>query len=132
VLADWTDRWEKGQRRQERVIRPGTDPEDNCVVPEDPPPGRQVLELHAGLKKAESSMLVQARTSRVGLAKFLYGRKVPGIQTAQCRCEAEETVRHIALYCTSETERRQGLRINGSLNYGRIIGTASGAKQLAE
>ena len=78
-------------------------------------------------------MLVQARTGRVGLAKFLYRRKVPGIQTAQCRCEAgEETVRHMALYCTEEADRRQGLRVNGRLDYGRLIGTASGAKRLTE
>ena len=103
------------------------------MVLEDPPPDKQVLKLHVGLKKAESSMLVQARTGRVGLAKFLYGRKVPGIQTAQCRCEAgEETVRHMALYCTKETERQQGLQTNGRLNYRRLIGTASGAKQLTE
>jgi hypothetical protein len=133
VLADWTDRWKEDQRKREQVEQPGTDPGGNCVVPEDPPPSKQVLKLHTGLKKAESSMLVQARTGRIGLAKFLYGRKVPGIQTAQCRCEAgEETVRHMALYCTDETERRQGLRMNGRLNYRRLIGTASGAKRLAE
>jgi hypothetical protein len=68
VLADWTDRWKKDQRKQERVVRPGTDPGGNYVVPEDPPSGRQVLKLHAGLKKAGSLMLVQARTGRVGLA----------------------------------------------------------------
>jgi len=133
VLADWTDRWKKDQRKRERIVRPGTDPGGNRVVLEDPPPDKQVLKLHVGLKKAESSMLVQARTGRVGLAKFLYGRKVPGIQTAQCRCEAgEETVRHMALYCTEEADRRQGLRVNGRLDYGRLIGTASGAKRLTE
>jgi hypothetical protein len=133
VLADWTDRWKKDQRKKERIVRPGTDPGDNCMVPEDPIPGKQVLKLHTGLKKAESSMLVQARTGRVGLAKFLYGRKVPGIQTAQCRCEAgEETVRHMILYCTEEASRRQSLRVNGRLDYGRLIGTASGAKCLTE
>jgi hypothetical protein len=75
-------------------------------------------------------MLVQARTGQVWLAKFLYERKVPGIQTAQCHCGAgEETVRHMALYCAEETERRQGLQMNGRLNYRRL---ASGAKRLAE
>ena len=78
-------------------------------------------------------MLVQARIGRIGLAKFLYGRKVPRIQTAQCRCEVgEEMVQHIALYCIDEIERRQGLRMNGRLNYRHLIGTASGAKRLAE
>jgi hypothetical protein len=67
-----------------------------------------VLKLHAGLRKAESSILVQARTGRIGLAKFLYNRKVPGILSAQCRCRnGEETPRHIALYCTEETDRRR-------------------------
>ena len=103
------------------------------MVIEDPPPSRQVLKLHAGLKKAESSMLVQAHTGRVGLAKFLYGRKVPRIQTAQCCCKAgEETVYHIALYCTNKADCQQGLQVNGRLNYRRLIRTASGAKQLAE
>jgi hypothetical protein len=35
-------------------------------------------------------MLVQARTGRIGLAKFLYSRKVPGVVSAQCRCGAGE------------------------------------------
>jgi hypothetical protein len=78
-------------------------------------------------------MLVQVRTGRIGLAKFLYEQNVPGIDTAQCRCRAgEETACHTTLYCTEEAERRQGLRMNGRLNCGRPIGTANGAKQLAE
>ena len=85
MLADWTNGWDEDQRKRERVVRPGTDPGGNCVVLEDQPPGKQVHKLHAGLEKVESSMLVQACTGRVGLAKFLYGRKVSGIQTAQCR-----------------------------------------------
>src|SRR5579862_3156138 len=98
--------------------------------PKDPPPSRQILKLHVGLRKAESSILAQARTGRVGLAKFLYRQKVPRMQTAQCRCEAgEETVRHMALYCIDKIERGRGLRINGRLDYRRLIGTASGAKR---
>jgi hypothetical protein len=73
-----------------------------------------VLKLHLGLQKAESSVLVQARTGRIGLAKFLYNRKVPGIQSAQCQSGAEEeTPRHMALYCIEEAGRRPGLRTNG-------------------
>jgi hypothetical protein len=67
------------------------------MVIEDLPPGRQVLKLHTGLKKAESSMLVQAHIGQVGLAKFLYKQKVSRIQTAQCCYKAgEETVWHMA------------------------------------
>src|SRR5579862_5135934 len=32
VLADWTERWKKDQRKQERVVQPGTDLGGNCVV----------------------------------------------------------------------------------------------------
>jgi hypothetical protein len=39
------------------------------IVPEDTLPNRGALKLHSGLRKAESSVLVQARTGRIGLAK---------------------------------------------------------------
>jgi len=65
-------------------------PRERRVVPEDTPPTRAVLKLHSGLRKAESSVLVQARTGRIGLAKFLYKYRVPSVLTAQCRCGAGE------------------------------------------
>ena len=132
VLADWTNRWNARPKRLERVVRPGTDP-GSRAIPEDTPPSKAVLKLHRGLQKAESSILVQTRTGRIGLAKFLYSRKVPGVLSAQCRCGArEETLRHMALYCIEEAGRRLVLRTNGRVNYEQLIGTASGAKQLAK
>ena len=85
-------------------------------------------------ERAESSVLVQARTGRVGLAKFLYSRKVPGKLPAECRCEAgEATPRHMVLFCTEEAERRQRLRTGtgGRVDYQQLVGTKSGAKRLA-
>src|SRR5271163_2362422 len=74
-------------------------------VIEDTPPTDKVIELHKGLRKAESAMLVQARTKKIGLAEFLYSRKVPGVDTARCRCRAgHETPRHMALFCIEEEE----------------------------
>jgi hypothetical protein len=107
--------------------------ESSRAIPEVAPLNKAVLKLHSGLRKAESSVLVQAQTGRIGLAKFLYNRKVPGILSAQCRCGAgEETPRHMALYCIEEAGRRLGLRTNGRTNYQQLIGTASGAKQFAK
>ena len=78
-------------------------------------------------------MLVQAQTGRIGLAKFLYNQRVPGVLSAQCRCSArEETPQHIALYCTEEAERQQDLRTNRRIDYQSLIGTARGARKLAE
>jgi hypothetical protein len=78
-------------------------------------------------------VLVQARTGRIELARFLYNRKVPGVQSAKCRCGAgEETPRHMAAYCVEGAERRQSLRTNGRVDYRGQVGTASGARKLAE
>jgi hypothetical protein len=81
-----------------------------------------VLQLHKELYKAESTLLVQSRTGRIGLARFLYTRKVPGIASAQCQCRAgEETPRHMALFCNHEANRRHQLmdpegKTNRSIN----------------
>jgi hypothetical protein len=78
-------------------------------------------------------VLVQAHIGRIGLARFLYNHKVPRIESAKCRCKArEEILRHIALYCTEEAERRQHLRTDGRVNYQQLIGTNEGAKRFSE
>jgi hypothetical protein len=132
VLRDWKERWHAENRRLGRTVRPSTDPGNNQVVPEDPPPTEQVLKLHKDLRKAESALLVQVRTGHIGLAKFLYSRKVPGIVTAKCQCTAgHETARHMALFCTKETGRRQYLRDNTGRTqpYQTLVGTNDGARR---
>ena len=81
MLADWTNRWNAGPRRLERVVRPGTDPGSRAIL-EDTPLNKAVLKLYWGLQKAESLILVQTRTGRIGLAKFLYSRKVLRVLSA--------------------------------------------------
>ena len=77
-------RWTKENTTRERVDRPGTDPGNRRIVPENTPPTQHILKLHEGLRKAESTLLTQARTGRIGLAQFLYTRKVLGFYTATC------------------------------------------------
>ena len=126
-------RWKENYRKKEQVLWPGTDPGNCQTIPEDTPLNRAVLKLHSGLRKAESSVLVQARTGRIGLLKFLYNRKVPGVLSAQCRCRnGEETPRHMALFCIEEAGRRQHLRAGRRLDYQQLIGTSGGARRLAE
>jgi len=94
-----------------------------------------VLELHKDLRKAESALLVQARTGHIGLAKFLYSRKVPGIVTAQCQCTAgHETARHMALFCTKEAGRRHYLQDNAgrAQPYQILVGTNNGARRFVQ
>lgn len=46
----------------------------------------QRLGFHTGLNKAERSLAVQMRTGKIGLAAFLYARKVPSVENASCTC----------------------------------------------
>jgi hypothetical protein len=95
-----------------------TDPGNRQTIPEDTILNRAVLKLHSGLQKAESSVLVQARTGRIGLSKFLYNRKVAGVLSAQCRCRnGEEIPQHMSLFCIEEAGRRQHLRVGRRLDY---------------
>lgn len=81
---DWAARWQTETAKLDRPLRPGTDPGGCKLTLEDPAPTKDVLQLHNGLRKAESALLVQARTGRIRLARFLHSRKVPGFETAQC------------------------------------------------
>ena len=61
---------------------------------------QQLSRLHAGLSKAQSSILTQVRTGKIGLAAFLCKRRVPGFPTPACSCGAQwETARHVVVAC---------------------------------
>lgn len=98
VLKEWQERW-RAQRRQSRW----------CSRAAEEEPSADRLKLHAQLKKAESSVLVQARTGRIGLAHFLAKARVPGYDSPSCKsCESSssETAEHLLLHCAGEAERR--------------------------
>ena len=70
---------------------------------------KKYVQRHDGLRKAESSALIQARTGKIGLKAFLFQRKVPGIPTPLCDCGgAPETVGHLLEGCEAH-EPPQGL-----------------------
>ena len=74
-------------------------------------PSRKHLARHKDLFKAESAILTQARTGRIGLAAFLYKRKVPGFNTATCCCgQSPETVKHVVVHCQRFDAAREELR----------------------
>ena len=72
--------------------------------------GLEQYKLHIGLKKAESSMLTQAYTGKIGLRAFLFGVNVPMAITPICPCGiGEETVYHLIIECTQLDEARERL-----------------------
>ena len=97
ILKEWQDKW--------RVTQPARGPRNAR------PPNPATLELHKGLSKAESSVLIQARTGEICLAHFLHQRKVPGMMSDRCSCGVGvETVWHVTEYCSKETGRRDEIR----------------------
>jgi hypothetical protein len=87
--------------------------DERCRACEEPAPSR--LLLHKHLQKAESSLLVQARTGCIGLAHFLRRRRVPRALAEECRCrEGAETLKQIAIHYEFEDDRRHLLSVGGT------------------
>jgi hypothetical protein len=131
VLREWETRWYAENRRIGRRVQPDTDQGNRRVIPGNTPPTKKILKLHKDLRKAESALLVQARTGRIGLAQFLHSRRAPGYYTAMCRCGGGyETPRHMALFCTQEIHRKQDLwdNIGRERAFSILTGTNKGAK----
>jgi hypothetical protein len=103
--------------------------DERRIAYEEPASSR--LLLHEHLRKAESSLLVQARTGCIGLAHFLRRRRVLGVLIEECRCrEGAETPKHIAIHYEIEEERRHLLCAGSTLDYYWLTNSPEGAKRL--
>ena len=97
-------------------------------------PSKDMPEIHTGLKKAESSILTQIRTGRIGLASFLNRARVLDFPSPKCQCgRAEETASHIIAFCPCFEEQRSRLADpqTGRLDVKALVHSARGAKRLA-
>ena len=92
-----------------------------------------ILDLHDGLRKAESTMIIQLRTGYTGLAAVLRTLNVPGFDTGQCKCgQGKETVRHVLAHCSLEESRRHELRNeDGFIDVTNLLSTEKGAAKAA-
>jgi hypothetical protein len=76
LLRDWKDRWAAG------VGVSGAQRAADVVLPKAYKGGH--LRIYEGLTKAQSSILCQARTGKIGLRAFLFSRRVPDVDTPIC------------------------------------------------
>ena len=105
------ERWHElhgGPPPQIQLLDPDPGGGDNWKP--DKMPYRASLRLRAGLSKAQSSILTQMRTGKIGLAAFLCRRRVPGFPTPACCCGAQwETAKHVVLECPRLQRVRRSL-----------------------
>jgi hypothetical protein len=104
IVREWKNRWQREVGRSRARHR------GRAEELADEPPTKERLKLHDGLQKAESSLLIQMRTGKIGLRAFLFERQVPDVMTPVCACgDGRETARHVAAYCQLEEITRREL-----------------------
>ena len=117
ILSEWRKRWHQERTRKESW------PESVAALGQ---PDGSSLKLYGQLKKAESSVLFQARTGRIGIRRFLASARVPGIESVECLCgKGKETAEHVLLYCD---ERPQAIWSRGAQFRKLVSEPATGAQ----
>ena len=101
LAKSWEARWKaEALARQARQRAPR-------LADEEPVLTDQALQRHKGLTKAQSSLLIQARTEAIGLKDFLFRARVPGIPTTYCTYgRGRETVEHLVVWCPNTPRPR--------------------------
>ena len=87
----WRCRW---QKEYDEAVRQR--PRRHKEAADNPLFTEEAVRRHDGLRKAESSMLIQVRTGKIGLWDFLFQQRVPEAATplCSCSCTERETAEH--------------------------------------
>jgi len=120
MLEAWEARWKRGFHPDPLKT---TQPADTTPIFSN-----KALKKHENLTKAESSLLIQARTGAIGLNDFLFRARVPEISTPYCECgQGKETVEHLVVWCPHPPKPRgpwaQKIRTRNDL-YKALLGGA--------
>ena len=122
-MDDWNAHWTAYRTGLAATTPAQSDPLD-----------KKRLKWHKKLAKAESSVITQIRTEKIGLAKFLCSRKVPDFAFSDCPCGArEQTPRHVIMDCplTPSTEEIWSVVGGVTRDYSRLMATPKAASALA-
>jgi hypothetical protein len=91
-----------------------------------------ILKLHEGLPKAESSLAIQLRMETNGLDTFLFQAQVPSVPSPICSCgRGRQTAKHILIFCPRHAGAWYELRNEqGHLpDFSKLLGTAEGLQK---
>ena len=92
------ERWEEVWSREK------TGRELHAICPK---PTKQTLKIHKCLCKAASALVVQMRTEKIGLKKFLYSKKVPGFDSPECTCRrGVQSAKRMLVECRAYTREK--------------------------
>ena len=91
------------------------------------------IDVHDGLQKAESSAVVQIRSQHIGFNRYLFKRKVPGIEGPSCPCGWwSQDVKHILMNCPRYQHHRPNLLLAaGTYDYDVMVSTSQGIRAAA-
>ncbi len=120
INALWLQQWQSSAK---------SSPNPDLV---EAPPGTDVLKLHEGLRKAESSLGIQLRTGTNGLDTFLFQARVPSVPSPLCSCgRGRQTARHVLIFCPKHAGARHELRDEqGHLpDFSKLLSTAAGLRK---
>jgi hypothetical protein len=91
------------------------------------PPGTDVLKLHEGLRKAESSLAIQLRMGTNGLDAFLFQARLSSVLSHLCSYgKRRQTARHILIFCARYAWARHELKEEHRHlpDFSKLLGTA--------
>ncbi len=96
------------------------------------PPGKDLLKLQEGLRKAESSLAIQLRMGTNGLDAILFQARVPSVPSPLCSYgKGQQMAKHVLILCPKHTRAQHELRDEqGHLpDFSKLLGTAEGLQR---
>ena len=116
----WNDSW---CAYQNRVIEPS--------IAQSIPLSKKRLKIYTQLKKTESALTTEIRTGKIGLADFLYKRRVPSVTSKACSCGwHRQTPEHVIMFCRLIDNREQMFRAAGTSDYQQLTKSSKSLKIL--
>jgi hypothetical protein len=106
-------------------------PQDRRSPSQRPELHKKDLRIRTGLTKAESALVTQIRTEKIGFADFLTARKVPGYSPECTYGFHRQTAKHVILFCPDRIDRKTIAQAAGITHYHKWMTTPQIIRKIA-